>query len=86
MFKKVLKNYGFSLIMLISIILGSVIGIIFKEKAVILKPLGDIFLNLMFTIVVPLVFFTVTSSIAKMLDLKRSLDSKHGGFSRSRRG
>lgn len=71
MFKKVLKNYGFSLIMLISIILGSVIGIIFKEKAVILKPLGDIFLNLMFTIVVPLVFFTVTSSIAKMLDLKR---------------
>ena len=71
MFKKVLKNYGFSLIMLISIILGSVIAIIFKEKAVILKPLGDIFLNLMFTIVVPLVFFTVTSSIAKMLDLKR---------------
>lgn len=65
------KNYGFSLIMLISIILGSVVGIIFKEDASILKPFGDIFLNLMFTIVVPLVFFTVTSSIAKMLDLKR---------------
>lgn len=72
MFKsKIFKNYGFSLIMLISIILGSVVGIIFKEDASILKPFGDIFLNLMFTIVVPLVFFTVTSSIAKMLDLKR---------------
>lgn len=72
MFKsKFFKNYGFSLIMLISIILGSVVGIIFKEDASILKPFGDIFLNLMFTIVVPLVFFTVTSSIAKMLDLKR---------------
>lgn len=72
MFKsKFFKSYGFSLIMLISIILGSVVGIIFKEDASILKPFGDIFLNLMFTIVVPLVFFTVTSSIAKMLDLKR---------------
>lgn len=72
MFKsKFFKNYGFSLIMLIFIILGSVVGIIFKEDASILKPFGDIFLNLMFTIVVPLVFFTVTSSIAKMLDLKR---------------
>lgn len=72
MFKsKFFKNYGFSLIMLISIILGSVVGIIFKEDASILKPFGDVFLNLMFTIVVPLVFFTVTSSIAKMLDLKR---------------
>lgn len=72
MFKsKIFENYGFSLIMLISIILGSVVGIIFKEDASILKPFGDVFLNLMFTIVVPLVFFTVTSSIAKMLDLKR---------------
>ena len=72
MFKsKFFKNYGFSLTMLISIILGIVVGIIFKEDASILKPFGDIFLNLMFTIVVPLVFFTVTSSIAKMLDLKR---------------
>ena len=68
---KFFKNYGFSLIILISVILGSLVGIIFKEDASVLKPFGDVFLNLMFTIVVPLVFFTVTSSIAKMLDLKR---------------
>lgn len=68
---KFFKNYGFSLIMLLSIILGSIVGIIYKEESSILKPFGDIFLNLMFTIVVPLVFLTVTSSIAKMLNLKR---------------
>lgn len=65
------KNYGFSLLMILSVILGSVVGIFLKEDASVLKPFGDIFLNLMFTIVVPLVFFTITSSIAKMLDLKR---------------
>ena len=68
---KFFKNYGFSLIMLAAVVLGSIVGIIFKEDAVILKPFGDIFLNLMFTIVVPLVFLTVTSSISKMLNLKR---------------
>ena len=50
------KNYKFPLILLSSIILGSIIGLVLGEKATVLKPLGDIFLNLMFTIVVPLVF------------------------------
>ena len=36
------------------------------EKAEVLKPFGDIFLNLMFTLVIPLVFFSVTSAIANM--------------------
>lgn len=69
--KKFIKNYGFSIIILISIILGGITGIFLKDKASIFKPLGDIFLNLMFTIVTPLIFFTITSSIAKMIDLKR---------------
>lgn len=59
------------LILLISVIIGSLLGLIFKEKIVFIKPLGDIFLNLMFTLVVPLVFFTITSSIANMTNLKR---------------
>ncbi len=69
--RKFIKNYRFSIIILISIILGSIVGITFKDKASVFKPLGDIFLNLMFTIVTPLIFFTITSSIAKMIDLKR---------------
>ena len=65
------KSYGFSFILIISIIIGSVLGIIFKKDAAVLKPLGDIFLNLLFTIVVPLVFFSISSAVAGMSDLKR---------------
>ena len=65
------QNYRFPVILLSSIILGSIIGIILGPKATVLKPLGDIFLNLMFTIVVPLVFFTISSAVASMVDMKR---------------
>ncbi len=68
---KTLKNYRFSIILLLSIVIGAVLGIVMQEEAKIFKPLGDIFLNLMFTIVVPLIFFTITSSIANMNGAKR---------------
>ena len=72
MFKsKFFKTYGFPLLLILSIIIGSVIGIIFKSDAIVLKPFGNIFLNLMYTVVVPLVFFTISSSIANMVNLKR---------------
>jgi len=66
-----LKNYSFSLILLLSIALGAGLGVIFKEKIAFIKPLGDIFLNLLFTAVVPLVFFSISSAIAEMSDLQR---------------
>ena len=65
------KNYRFPIILLCAIIIGCVLGVFLKEDAVILKPFGSIFLNLMYTIVVPLVFFTISSSIANMVNLKR---------------
>lgn len=65
------QNYKFPIILLGSIILGSIIGLVLGEKATVLKPLGDIFLNLMFTIVVPLVFLTITSAVSDMVDMKR---------------
>lgn len=65
------KNYRFPIILLSSIILGSIIGLVFGEKATVLKPFGDIFLNIMFTIVVPLVFVTISSAVSSMVDLKR---------------
>lgn len=61
----------FPLILLGGIIIGSLIGIVFGEKATALKPLGDIFLNLMFTIVVPMVFVSITSAVGSMVDMKR---------------
>lgn len=69
--KKFWKNYRFPIILLFSIIIGCILGIVLKEDAIILKPFGTIFLNLMYTIVVPLVFFTISSSIANMVNLKR---------------
>lgn len=69
--KKIWKNYKSTIILLLSIIIGTIIGLIFKEKACILSPLGDIFLNLMFVVIVPLIFLTITSTIIKMENPKR---------------
>jgi len=68
---KTLKAYRFPIILISSVIIGCALGLILKEDAVYLKPFGDIFLNLMYTIVVPLVFFTISSSVANMIDMKR---------------
>ncbi len=69
--KRFFKSYRFALILLLSMVFGSVLGLILKDKAIILKPFGDIFINMLYTIVVPLVFFTISSSIASMTNLKR---------------
>lgn len=66
-----LKAYRFSMFLLIAILLGVIIGLLFGEKATVLKPFGDIFINLLFMIVVPLVFFSIASSVASMESLKR---------------
>lgn len=67
----ILHSYRFSLILLFSIVTGACLGLIFKEQSVLFKPFGDIFLNLLFMIVVPVVFFSISSSIAVMQDLRR---------------
>lgn len=69
--KKFLSNYKTTIILLVAIIVGAIVGIIFQEKATILQPFGDIFLNLLFVIIVPLIFLTITTSIAKMENPKR---------------
>lgn len=69
--KKIWKNYKQTIILLLAIIVGAIVGIIFKDKAAIVKPLGDIFINMMFIIIVPLIIFTITTSIAKMKSGKR---------------
>ncbi len=69
--KKILKNYKSTLILLGFVVIGAIAGLIFKEKAEIVKPLGDLFLNLLLVIIVPLIFFTITSSISKINERKR---------------
>ena len=69
--KKFLSNYKTTIILLVAIIVGAIVGIVFQEKATILSPLGDLFLNLLLVIIVPLIFLTITTSIAKMKQPKR---------------
>lgn len=69
--KKIFKNYKSTIIMFISVIVGTIIGVIFKEKATVLKPFGTLFINLLLTIIVPLIFLTLSTSIGKMKEPKR---------------
>ena len=70
-FKKIWKNYRFPIILLSSIIIGCILGIILKEDAVHLKPIGTIFINMLYVVVVPLVFFTISSSISSVKSFKK---------------
>lgn len=61
-----LKNYSSILLLLGGILAGSILGLVFGKGVEVIKPLGDIFLNLLFTAIIPLVFFTIASSIASL--------------------
>jgi len=64
-------SYKFPLILLCGIAAGSLIGWFAPEFGVQLKPFGDIFLNLVFSVVVPVVFFSISSAVASMANMKR---------------
>ncbi|WP_295772815.1 dicarboxylate/amino acid:cation symporter [uncultured Mucilaginibacter sp.] len=58
------NNYKGIIWLLTGIVAGSIAGLVLGEKVNVLKPIGDIFLNLLFTAVIPLVFFAISSAIA----------------------
>ena len=69
--KKVLKNYKSTIILLLAIIVGAIVGSVWGEGAKVLSPLGDLFINLLLVLIVPLIFLTLTTSIGKMKAPKR---------------
>lgn len=75
--RSVAKNYAFLAIMLGAMILGAIVGAIFpvtkdSAGATVLKPLGTVFINMMFCIVVPMVFASIASAVANMESRKRA--------------
>ncbi len=81
--KKLFKNYGFIITMLIGIIGGCIVGAFFpavkdaegtiiQPGATVLEPFGTVFINLMFCIVVPMVFCSICSAIANMDSMKKA--------------
>ena len=69
--EKIWGNYKQTILLLIGLVMGAIIGIIAKEKAAVLSPFGDLFMNLLFVVIVPLIFLTITTSIAKIKQPKR---------------
>lgn len=61
-----LKNYGATLLLLLGLLVGGTLGAVLGEKAQVLRAPGMLFLNLVFVLVVPLVFFSVAHSMVTM--------------------
>ena len=75
--KSVVKNYALLAIMLVAMVLGCIVGLVWpvteaSAGATALKPLGTVFINMMFCIVVPLVFASISSAVANMGNRKRA--------------
>ena len=62
--KSVMKNYAFLAILLGAMVLGCLVGWLFPDFASAIKPLGTVFINMMFCVVVPLVFASISTSVA----------------------
>lgn len=62
----IIKNYSSIILLLIGICIGSLVGLFLPEAVPFLKPLGDIFLNLLFVAVIPLLFFAISSAVANI--------------------
>ncbi|MDI9471330.1 MAG: dicarboxylate/amino acid:cation symporter [Tissierellia bacterium] len=70
--RSVAKNYRFLAILLGSMVLGAIVGWVSPELANKLRPFGTVFINMMFCVVVPMVFASISSAIANMQSRKRA--------------
>jgi Na+/H+-dicarboxylate symporter len=70
--KSVVKNYVFLGILLGAMVFGGLTGWLAPEFARKLAPIARIFINMMFCIVVPLVFASISGSVAGMKSKKRA--------------
>lgn len=61
-----IKNYASSLLLFAGLVAGALVGAFAPSAAHFLRPVGEIFLNLIFVMVVPLVFFSTASAICRL--------------------
>ena len=65
------SSYREPLILIAFVIIGAILGLVLGEKASFLYPIGQIWLNLLFVLLVPLIFFSISSSISGIAGAKR---------------
>lgn len=70
--KSVAKNYRFLIILLCCMVAGALVGWFFPAFSHGIAFLGKVFINLMFCIVVPLVFASIAGSVANMESRQRA--------------
>ena len=61
-----MRSYIQTLLLLLGVAAGAACGAFFGPAAGVVKPVGEIFLNLTFVLVVPVVFFSVAYSVCKL--------------------
>lgn len=62
----ILKSYSSIILLLMGITIGSLVGLFVPDLVLYIKPIGDIFLNLLFVAVIPLLFFAISTAIANI--------------------
>ncbi|MBO5547034.1 MAG: cation:dicarboxylase symporter family transporter [Bacteroidales bacterium] len=60
------KNYGFTLALLAGLAAGAVCGLVWGEGTAVVRPVGDVFLDVVFVLIVPLVVFSMSSAAVKV--------------------
>lgn len=63
-----IKHYYFSILLMASLLLGGLFGWLYPSESHVIKPMGDLLLNLILTVMVPLIFFSLSGA---MLTLKQ---------------
>ncbi len=70
--KSVAKNYRFLIILVSAMVLGMIVGWLAPNVATVIKPLGTVFINMMFCVVVPLVFVSISGAVANTASQARA--------------
>lgn len=65
------QNYKGIFWLILGITAGTITGLALGKNTQVIKPIGDIFLNLLFVAVIPLVFFAISSAIANLQGAKK---------------
>ncbi|MFL1780424.1 Dicarboxylate/amino acid:cation symporter family protein [Candidatus Hepatincolaceae symbiont of Richtersius coronifer] len=76
----VLRFWGSSLNIFIFAIIGVIAGLAFGEKVIFLKPIGDIFIQLIRMLIVPVVMFSILNSTSQLANTNNAGKVSFFGF------